>query len=67
MRTTGALEPPEERVAAGKDPQGCVRIEAFQRGNHVVIAVSDDGRGVDVEALRARAEASGIVPDPELA
>ncbi len=61
-----AIEPPEERVAAGKEPQGCVRIEAFQRGNHVVIAVSDDGRGIDVETLRARAEACGIVEPGEV-
>src|SRR3990172_2314062 len=41
-------------------PQGLVRIEAFQRGNHVVIAVSDDGRGIDRVALRASAEAKGL-------
>ena len=56
-----AIEPIDERVAAGKDPQGLVRIEAFQRGNHVVIAVSDDGRGIDVDTLRVRAEARGII------
>jgi two-component system chemotaxis sensor kinase CheA len=56
-----AIEPPEERRAAGKDPEGCVRIEAFHRGNHVVIAVSDDGKGIDLEALRTRAESKGIV------
>jgi two-component system chemotaxis sensor kinase CheA len=61
-----AIEPPDERVAAGKDPQGCVRIEAFQRGNHVVIAISDDGRGIDAEALRTRAEACGIVDPGEV-
>jgi two-component system chemotaxis sensor kinase CheA len=61
-----AIEPADERVAGGKDPQGCVSIEAFQRGNHVVIAVSDDGRGIDVETLRARAEACGIVEPGEV-
>ncbi len=61
-----AIEPPDERVAAGKDPQGCVRIEAFQRGNHVVIAISDDGRGIDLETLRTRAEACGIVEAGEV-
>jgi two-component system chemotaxis sensor kinase CheA len=61
-----AIEPPDERVAGGKDPQGCVSIEAFQRGNHVVIAVSDDGRGIDVETLRARAEACGVVEPGEV-
>jgi len=60
-----AIEPLEERVAAGKDPEGCIQIEAFQRGNHVVIAVSDDGRGIDLDALRAKGEACGIVAPNE--
>jgi two-component system chemotaxis sensor kinase CheA len=62
-----AIEGADERRAAGKPAQGLVRIEAFQRGNHVVIAVSDDGRGIDRPALRARAEAKGLVgPDEAL-
>ncbi len=56
-----AIEPAEERSAAGKPLQGCVRIEALQRGNHVVIQVADDGRGLDLAALRARAEELGLV------
>jgi len=56
-----AIEPMEERMAAGKDPVGRITIEAFQRGNHVVIAVSDDGRGIDTDALRERAESAGLV------
>ena len=54
-----AIESPEERVARGKDAEGRIRIEAFQRGNHVVIAVTDDGRGIDAARLRAHAEARG--------
>jgi len=60
-----AIESPEERLAAGKDPEGCIRIEAFQRGNHVVIAVADDGRGIDVAKVRANAEVKGIVASDE--
>jgi two-component system chemotaxis sensor kinase CheA len=56
-----AIEAPDERAAAGKPEQGCIWVEAFQRGNHVVVEVRDDGRGVDTEALRARAESLGIV------
>jgi len=59
-----AIETPEERLAAGKDPEGCIRIDAFQRGNHVVIAVADDGRGIDIAHLRANAESRGLV-DPD--
>jgi two-component system chemotaxis sensor kinase CheA len=56
-----AIEPVEERVAAGKDAVGSILVKAFQRGNHVVIAVADDGRGIDTETLRARAEERGLV------
>jgi len=56
-----AIEPAEERAAAAKPREGCVRIEAFQRGNHVVVTVGDDGRGIDRTALRERAEARGLV------
>jgi len=56
-----AIESPNERAEKGKDPQGCIKIDAFQRGNHVVIAVSDDGRGIDRERLRAKAEAKGVI------
>jgi two-component system chemotaxis sensor kinase CheA len=62
-----AIESPEDRRAAGKDPEGCIRVEAFQRGNHVVIAVSDDGRGIDGEKLRDNAVSKGLVePDHDL-
>ena len=61
-----AIEPPEERRAAGKDPEGCLAIDALQRGNHVVIAVRDDGRGIDTRALRAHAEERGLVQPGEV-
>jgi two-component system chemotaxis sensor kinase CheA len=56
-----AIEPIEERLAALKEPEGCIRIEAYQRGNHVVIATGDDGKGIDRDSLRERAESLGIV------
>jgi two-component system chemotaxis sensor kinase CheA len=62
-----AVESAEERVAAGKPHEATIRIEAHQRGSHVVIQVSDDGRGIDLAALRARAVARGLVaPDATL-
>jgi two-component system chemotaxis sensor kinase CheA len=62
-----AIEPAEERAAAGKPAEGTIRIEASQRGNHVVIEVADDGRGIDLERVRASAVARGLVPgDAEL-
>ncbi len=60
-----ALESPGERVAAGKPAEGTIRLEAYQRGNHVVIEVSDDGRGIDLELVRSRAVARALI-DPDV-
>jgi two-component system chemotaxis sensor kinase CheA len=54
------IERPETRVAAGKPPHGTVVVEARLSGSQVEIRVSDDGRGLDVAAIRARAEAMGV-------
>ena len=48
------LESPEERAAAGKDPEGTVRVAATIRGDRLRVTVSDDGKGVDVAAIRRR-------------
>jgi len=61
-----AIEAPAERQAAGKPEEGTIRIDAFQRGNHVVIEVSDDGRGIDAVAVRRRAEERGLVSREEV-
>jgi two-component system chemotaxis sensor kinase CheA len=58
-----AIEPAAERASAGKPRQGSIRVDAFQRGNSVLIEVRDDGRGLDPGAIRARAEALDLV-DP---
>jgi two-component system chemotaxis sensor kinase CheA len=54
------IEGPEERLAAGKPSYGTVRLHAAQLGSEVIISVADDGRGIDVDAVRAKAAASGI-------
>jgi len=56
-----AIEPGDERRELGKPEVGSIRIEAFQRGNHVVIEVADDGRGIDLERLQARGVERGLV------
>jgi len=56
-----AIESVEEREAAGKPARGTIRVEATQRGNHVVIEVSDDGRGVDPERVRQHAVERGLI------
>jgi len=54
------IEPPEERAAAGKRPAGRLVIEASHRAGQLVIRVSDDGRGVEPDGLRARVVERGL-------
>ena len=61
------LETPDERVAAGKSAEGIVRLAAEHRSGRIVISVSDDGRGIDLPRVRAKAVERGIVaPDANL-
>jgi two-component system chemotaxis sensor kinase CheA len=55
------IEPPDVRQAAGKDPEGTLRLRAVQEGSHVVIEVSDDGAGIAVEKVRAKAIEKGLI------
>ncbi len=55
------LEMPDERVAAGKSAEGVVRLSAEHRSGRIVIAVSDDGRGIDLPRIRAKAVERGII------
>ncbi len=60
------IEPPEEREALGKPVEGEIRIRAYQEGGSVVIEVSDDGRGIDVEKVRKKALERGLYTQEEL-
>ncbi|MGA2469438.1 MAG: chemotaxis protein CheA [Solirubrobacteraceae bacterium] len=55
------LETPQERVAAGKPATGLLEVSARHGGGRVVITVRDDGRGIDVAAVAARARRRGLV------
>jgi two-component system chemotaxis sensor kinase CheA len=57
------IEKPEARRAAGKNPAATIRLSALHSGAQVLIRVSDDGRGLDVQAVRARAIEQGLI-DP---
>jgi two-component system chemotaxis sensor kinase CheA len=55
------IETAEERVGAGKRAQGTLRLGAYHQGNQVVIEISDDGAGIDVEKVRQRAISQGLL------
>ena len=59
------VETEAERVALGKSPAGQVRLEVLRRGGRVAFVCSDDGRGIDVEAVRRAAVDRGLVPASE--
>lgn len=62
------LESVEDRIAAGKSADGIVRLTAEQRGGHILICVSDDGRGIDRERVLKKAiERKVVAPDARLA
>ncbi|MFC5756254.1 chemotaxis protein CheA [Rhizobium sp. GCM10022189] len=55
------LEPPAERLAAGKAEAGTVTLAARQSGGEVIISIKDDGRGINRDRVRAKAESSGLI------
>lgn len=59
------IELPADRLAAGKTPQGTLRLNAYHQGNQVVIEVSDDGKGIDVKKVVARAIERRIISTDE--
>ena len=54
------IESPQERKAAGKQPQGTVRLKAAQQGSEIVITITDDGAGINVPRVREKAISLGI-------
>jgi two-component system chemotaxis sensor kinase CheA len=55
------IETPEARRAAGKPPTGTIHLSARHSGANVLIKISDDGRGLDVERVRTRAIEQGLI------
>ncbi|NMY41271.1 chemotaxis protein CheA [Pseudomonas sp. WS 5013] len=55
------IEMPEEREAAGKARSGRVVLSAEQEGDHILLSISDDGKGMDAEILRAKAVEKGLM------
>lgn len=59
------VELPPERRAAGKPEKSLVRLEARQEGDHIVLIIADDGRGMSAERIRAKAVEKGLISEEE--
>jgi two-component system chemotaxis sensor kinase CheA len=55
------IEPPDVRIGKGKDPEGTLRLRAYQESSHVIIEVGDDGAGIGVERVRNKAIERGLI------
>lgn len=55
------IETPDERTARGKSDSGTIRVGLHREGSEMVIVLEDDGRGIDVSAVRARARERGLL------
>lgn len=61
------IESPEERAKAGKAAVGTIRLTAYHQANQLVVEVSDDGRGINAEKIKAKAIKTGLIQQDEAA
>jgi two-component system, chemotaxis family, sensor kinase CheA len=61
------IETGAERAAAGKPATGCIRMNAYNHANQIVVEISDDGRGIDTLRVLARAVARGLLTQEQAA
>jgi two-component system chemotaxis sensor kinase CheA len=61
------IEMPAERRAAGKPPKGTIRLSACHQGGHIIIDIGDDGRGLDLARIRAKALEQGLAGESDIA
>ncbi|MGE0223707.1 MAG: chemotaxis protein CheW, partial [Acetobacteraceae bacterium] len=69
VRNSGdhGLESPAERRAAGKSETGRITLNAYHEGGHIIMEVADDGRGLPVDRIKAKALANGLATEADLA
>ncbi len=60
------IETVEERLRAGKPAQGTLLLEAFHESDHIVLEITDDGRGLDLQRIKAKALDKGMFREDEL-
>ena len=59
------IETPEERLAAGKPAEGSLRLSAYHQGGNVIVELSDDGRGLNTDRIRAKGIERGLIAAEE--
>jgi two-component system chemotaxis sensor kinase CheA len=59
------IEIPDVRLAGGKDETGTIRLKAYHEGNHIVIQIIDDGKGLDADMLKQKSIEKGIITEKE--
>ncbi|HWS06582.1 MAG TPA: hybrid sensor histidine kinase/response regulator [Xanthobacteraceae bacterium] len=61
------IETPAERIAAGKPAKGMIRLSAWHEGGHIIIEISDNGRGLDLDRIKAKVIEKGLASEAQLA
>lgn len=59
------IETPDIRLASGKEESGTIHLKAYHEGNHIVIQIIDDGKGLDAEMLKLKSIEKGIITEKE--
>ncbi|WP_086255747.1 chemotaxis protein CheW [Campylobacter vicugnae] len=60
------VEDPKDRLAAGKPEKGIIQLKAYNEGNHIVVEIVDDGKGIDALAVKMKALERGIITEREV-
>jgi len=60
------IEKPEERLKAGKNRFGTIKLRALHEGNNVIIKIEDDGRGIDPQLIKRKALEKGVLSEQDL-
>jgi len=60
------IEAPDEREKKGKNPKGVLSIKAFNEGNQIIVEIFDDGKGINVQAVKDKVKEKGLMSENEL-